>query len=162
MSKKPARKPSLTPAMQDQVRTEYGLGAGVNELARKYNRSKSIISRIVNGISRDDEKLANSLAEINQEIGTRKEHEQHLILQRSEQIKKIKDGTIKGTDYIIKRTLNKLNNLKDDEINFNDLSQSQGVMTKAHTLVEPKVANANQVNVNTQVNSIVVQFVDPT
>ncbi len=150
MAKKPARKPSLTSAMQDQIRTEFSLGAGVIELAKKYDRSKSIISRIIKGIGRENEKLANSLAELNQEIGTRKEHEQHLIIQRSEQIQKIKEGTLKGTNYIIKRTLNKLNNLKDDEITFNDLGQSQGVMTKAHALIEPKVAN--QVNVNTQVN----------
>ncbi len=159
MPKKPARKPTLTPIMQDQIRTEYRLGAGVNALARKYDRSKSIISRLVNGISRDDEKLANSLAEINLEIGTRKEHEQHLILQRSEQIQKIKDGTIKGTDYIIKRTLKKLKGLNDDKVNFNELLQTQTVMTKANALVEPKTLIGNNNN-NTQVN-LVVQFVDP-
>lgn len=150
MAKKPARKPALTSTLRDQIRTERSLGAGVIELAKKYDRSKSIISRIIKGIGHENERLANSLAELNQEIGTRKEHEQHLILQRSEQIQKIKDGITKGTNYIISRTLNKLNNLNDDEINFNDLSQSQGVMSKANAIVEPKVAN--QVNVNNQVN----------
>jgi hypothetical protein len=159
MAKKPARKPSLTPAMQHQVRTEYGLGAGVIELAKKYDRSKSIISRLVNGISRDDEKLANNLAKINQEIGTRKEHEQHLILQRSEQIQKIKDGTIKGTDYIIKRTLEKLEGLSDDKVNFTELLQTQTVMTKAHAIAEPKALIENKITNNTQFN-IVVEFVE--
>lgn len=150
MAKKPARKPSLSLAIQDQIRTEYSLGAGVIELSKKYDRSKSIISRIVKGIGHENEKLAKSLAGINQEIGTRKEHEQHLILKRSEQIQKIQQGTIKGTNYVIQRTLKKLNNLNDDEITFNDLGQVQGVMTKANALVEPKVVN--QVNVNTQIN----------
>lgn len=136
MPKKPARKPSLTPAMQQQIRIEYSLGAGVIKLSDKYDRSKSIISRIVKGIGRENEKLANSLAKINQEIGTRKEHEQHLIIQRSQQIQEIKDGTIKGTKYIIDRALNKLDNLKDDKINFNDLLQTQTVMTKAYALVD--------------------------
>lgn len=150
MAKKPARKPALTPILQDQIRTEYSLGAGVTELAKKYNRSKSIVSRIIKGIGRENEKLANSLAEINQEIGTRKEHEQHLIIQRSEQIQKIRDGTLEGTEYIVKRTLGKLQDLKDEQVSFNELYQTQGVMGKAHALIEPKVAN--QVNVNTQVN----------
>lgn len=161
MPKKPARKPSLTTEMQDQIRTEFSLGAGVIELANKYNRSKSIISRIIKGIGRENEKLANSLAELNQEIGTRKEHEQHLILQRSEQIQQIKDGTLKGTLYNLKRTLNKLNNLKDDEINFNDLGQVQGVMTKANALVEPKALIENNTTNNTQNNSLTVVFVEP-
>jgi len=157
--KKPARKPTLSLAVKDQIRTEFSLGAGVIELAKKYDRSKSIVSRIIKGIGRENEVLANNLAEINQEIGTRKEHEQHLILQRAEQIQKIKEGVIKGTSYIIKRTLNKLNNSNDDKISFNDLLQSQGVMTKAHAIVEPKaLIEANTTN-NTQFN-LVVEFVE--
>ena len=158
MAKKPARKPSLTPAMQDQIRTEFGLGAGVIELSNKYSRSKSIISRIIKGIGRENEKLANNLAEINQEIGTRKEHEQHLIIQRSEQIQKIKEGTLKGTEYIINRTLRKLKGLEDEQVSFNELYQTQGVMGKAHAIVEPKaLIEAN----TTLVNSLTVVFVEP-
>lgn len=151
MTKKSARKPSLTLAMQNQIKSEYGLGATVAELARKYDRGTSIISRLTNGISRDGERLAHRLADVQRDIkGTHTGHEQSLIIQRSEQIEKIRNITIKGTGYIAKRTLKKLDNLDDDETTFNDLSQAQGVMTKANALVEPKVAN--QVNVNTQVN----------
>lgn len=151
MAKKPARKPTLSPTMKDQIRTEYGLGATVAELSKKYDRGTSIISRLINGVSRDGEKLAHRLADVQRDIkGTHTGHEQSLILQRSEQIQKIRDITLKGTGYIAKRTLNKLNKLNDDETNFNDFLQAQGVMTKANALIEPKVAN--QVNVNTQVN----------
>lgn len=148
--KKPARKPALSPEIQSQIRTEYSLGTGVVELSRKYDRSKSIISRICKGIGHENEKLANSLADINQEIGTRKEHEQHLIIQRSKQIQKIKDGVIKGTSYIMGRALNKLQDTKDDEVTFQDLNQVQGVMNKASAIVEPKTP---LVNVNTQINN---------
>lgn len=156
MAKKPARyKPSLNPVMQDQIRTEYSLGAGVIELAKKYDRSKSIISRIIKGIGRENEKLANSLAELNQEIGTRKEHEQHLIIQRSEQIQKIKDGTLKGTQYIVNRTLEKLQSLTDEQVNFNELHQTQNIMVKAHTIAEPKALIENN-TVN-----LIVEFIEP-
>lgn len=159
MPKKPARKPSLTPVMQEQIKAEYGLGATVAELSRKYDRGSSIISRLVNNVSRDGEKLANKLAEVRADIGTLPENEQNLIMKRSEQIQKIKEGTLKGTNYIIQRTLNKLNNLKDNQINFNDLSQSQGVMTKANALIEPKPALIeNNTTNNTQVN-LTVEFV---
>lgn len=146
--------------MQDQIRTEYGLGATVAELSRKYNRGTSTISRFTNGVSRDGEKLAHRLADVQRDIqGTYTEHEQHLILQRSEQIRAIKEGTLKGTNYIAQRTLEKLNGLQDDEINFNDLSQAQGVMTKAHAIAEPKALIENKNTINTQVN-LVVEFVD--
>ncbi len=141
MAKKAKRKPNLTPIIQDQIRTEYGLGATVAELSRKYDRATSIISRLINGVSREGEKLAYRLADVKRDIkGTHTGHEQSLIIQRSEQIQQIRDITLKGTGYIAKRALNKLSNLNDDKINFNDLSQAQGVMTKANTLIEPKVA----------------------
>lgn len=160
MAKKPARKPSLTPEMQDQIRTEYGVGATVAELSKKYDRGTSIISRLINGVSRNGERLAHRLADVQRDIkGTHTRHEQSLILQRSEQIQQIREITLKGTTYIANRTLNKLNNLQDDEINFNDLSQSQGVMTKANALIESKTLIENNTTNNTQV--IVVEFVEP-
>jgi len=136
MAKKPARKPSLTPMVQDQIRIEYGRGDTVAELSRKYDRGTSIISRIINGVSRDGEKLANRLAEVRADLGTRPDNEQTLIIQRSEQIQKIKERAIKGTNYIMGRTLNKLQGLDDEKINFNDLSQAQGVMNKASALID--------------------------
>lgn len=158
MTKKPARKPALSLEQKDKIRAEYRLGATVAELSRTYNRSTSIVSRITttNGVSQEGEKLANRLADVKGEIGTHSGHEQYLILERSKQIIEIKDLTIEGTEYIARRTLKKLQNSKDDKINFNDLSQAQGVMTKANALVEPKIAIEN----NTQIN-LVVQIVDP-
>lgn len=161
MAKKPARKPSLTPVMQEQIKAEYGLGATVAELSRKYGRGSSIISRYVNNVSRDGEKLANKLADVRADIGTRPDNEQRLILQRAEQIQKIKEVVFKGTDYIARRTLNKLSDLKDNKINFNDLSQAQSVMSKAHLIVEPKALIENNTTNNTQNNNLVVEFVEP-
>ena len=160
MAKKPARKPSLTPAMQDQIRAEYGLGATVAELSRKYERGSSIISRLTNSVSRDGEQLANKLAEVRADIGTRPDNEQSLIIQRSEQIQKIKEVVLKGTNYIAGRALNKLNKLKDDKTSFNDLLQTQTIMSKAHAIVEPKALIENNTMNNTQVN-LVVEFVEP-
>lgn len=138
MAKKPARKPSLTPTMKDQIRNEYGLGATVAELSRKYDRGTSIISRLINGVSRDGEKLANRLAEVRADIGTRPDNEQHLIFQRSDEIHKIKEGAIKGTLYIQNRTLNKLSNLEDKKLDFNDLLRAQLLMNKANDIVKDK------------------------
>lgn len=161
MPKKPARKPSLTPAMQDQIKMEYGVGSTVAELAKKYDRGTSIISRITNSVSRDGEKLAHRLADVQRDIkGTHTGHEQSLIIQRSEQIQQIRDITLKGTGYIAKRTLNKLNGLEDDQTNFNDLLQAQGVMTKANALIEPKALVENNTTNNTQFN-LTVKFVEP-
>jgi hypothetical protein len=157
MAKKPARKPALTPTMQDQIRTEYGLGATVAELSIKYDRGNSIISRFINGVSRDGEKLAHRLVDVQRELkGTHTEHEQSLILQRAKQIQEIQSLSLKGTNYITQRTLKKLQSETDDEINYNDLAQAQGVMTKANAIVEPKTTIENQTN--TQVN-LTVQFV---
>jgi hypothetical protein len=162
MAKKTARKPTLSVVQKDQIRAEYRLGATVAELSRTYNRATSIISRITttNGVSPEGEKLANRLADVRGEIGTHSGHEQYLILERSKQIIEIKDLTIKGTEYIAKRTLKKLQDAKDDTINFNDLSQAQGIMVKAHSIVETKALIENNTTNNTQFN-LVVQFVDP-
>jgi len=161
MAKKLARKPNLSLEAKNQIRVEYGLGATVAELSRKYDRGTSIISRLTNGVSRDGEKLAHRLADVQRDIkGTYTEHEQSLIVQRSEQIQQIRDLTLKGTDYIAKRTLSKLHGLKDSKTKFNDLLQAQGVMTKANALVEPKKALIeNNTTNNTQ--NLVVEFVDP-
>jgi hypothetical protein len=152
MAKKPARKPTLSSEQKDKIRAEYRLGDTVAELSRAYNRGTSIISRIVNtnGVSREGEMLASRLADVRGDIGIQSGREQYLILERAKQLKEIKDLTIKGTQYIAERTLKKLKGSSDVKINFNDLLQSQGIMTKANALVEPKIAN--QVNVNTQVN----------
>jgi len=145
------RKPALSLIIQDKIRTEYGEGAKCSELARKYKRGTSIIHRYINDVSRDGEQLAHKIAEVQREIKGHTGHEQTLILKRSDEIEKVKSLVLNGTKYIAGRTLNKLRHTQDDKINFNDLSQAQGVMTKASALVEPKIAN--QVNVNTQVNN---------
>jgi transposase-like protein len=159
-SKKKQQRRTLSKEFKEQIRSEYSLGSTQIALSKRYNCNRSIISRIVNGMSRDGEKLASNLATVNQELATYKQHEQHAIIQRSEQIAKIKEATLKGTNYIIGRTLIKMQGLKDDEINFNDFAQAQGVMTKADAMVSPKTAIETTTN-NTQVNNITVQFVEP-
>lgn len=149
MTKK--RKPSLSLIIQDKIRTEYGEGATCAELARKYHRGTSIISRYINGVSREGENLAHRIADVRRDIDTHTGHEQTLIIKRSKEIEKVKSLVLKGTDYIARRTLKKLNGLVDNKTTFGDLNNAQTVMTKANAIVEPK-AN-NQVNVNTQINN---------
>ena len=144
--KKQKYQPRLTNVIRDQIRFEYSCGATLTELVSKFERGKSIVSRIINGVTRDGEQLANKLADVNREIGTHSAHEQVLIRKRSRHIEQIKDFTLKGTEYITGRTLKKLDSMSDDEITFNDLNQSQNVMHKAHAMVNPKADTQIEVN----------------
>lgn len=158
LKKKQTRR-TLSKEFKEQIRHEFSMGATQSDLVRRYDRHKSIISRIVNGMSRRGELLASNIATVNQELATYKQHEQEAILQRSQEIEKIKETTLRGSKYIIRRTLSKLIKLKNYEINFNDLAQAQGVMSKANAMVSPKSTIENNIN-NAQTN-LTVQFIEP-
>lgn len=146
------RKPALSPKIKKQIKLEYGLGAGVNELGRKYKRGKSIISRLCKDVTRGDEDLAIDLAGVTHKIGLKGTREQTAILKRSQEIEVILDRVNEGTDYITKRTLSKLKLTTNDDLPFKDLLTAQEVMNKAHNIAVPKIDT--QVNVQNNITGI--------